>query len=97
MNILSIKGNEEFKLNTITYAADSKGKERMVCNYELYRGPKNSLRIVFEGYAKSDILRVREKYTFKSLMSMFEDRRIYLQGSMFLDGQFEKPVDKQEK
>lgn len=89
MNILNINGNEVFKLHTITYGSDSKGKERMVCNYELYRGPKNSFKITFEGYARRDILRVRETYTFKSLMSMFEDRRIYLQGVLFLDGQFE--------
>lgn len=88
MNIVNIKGDEVFKLHTITYGSDSKGKERMVCNYELYRGPKNSFKITFEGYAKNNILRVRDQYTFKSLMSMFEDRRIYLQGVLFLDGQF---------
>ena len=88
MNILNINGNEVFKLHTITYGADSKGKERMICNYELFRGPKNSFKITFEGYAKRDILRVRDKYTFKSLMSMFDDRRIYTQGVIFIDGQF---------
>ena len=90
MRVLEIKGKEVFKLGTITRAADAEGKERMVCNYELLTGPKNSLKIVFEGYAPRDTLRVKEQYTFKSLLSMFNDRRIYLQGVIFLDGQFEK-------
>ena len=89
MNIITINGKDEFKLQTITYIEDAKGKKRMCCNYELYHGPKNSLKITFEGYAKGDVLRVKDTYTFKSLMRMFDDRRIFLQGVTFLDGQFE--------
>jgi len=89
MNIITINGKDEFKLKSVTYIEDSQGKKRMCCNYELFRGPKNSLKILFEGYAKNDVLRVKDTYTFKSLMRMFDDRRIFLQGVTFLDGQFE--------
>ena len=90
MNIVNVKGSDEFKLKTILYIEDASGKKRMCCNYERFVGPKNSLSIVFEGYAKHETLRVKETYTFKSLMSMFDDRRIYLKGALFLDEQFEK-------
>lgn len=89
MNILSLTGDDEFKLKSVVYIEDAAGKKRMCCNYEKFVGPKNSLKIVFEGYAKSDVLRVKDTYTFKSLMRMFDDRRIFLQGVLFLDGQFE--------
>ena len=92
MNIVNVKGSDEFKLKTVIYIDDAAGKKRMCCNYERFVGPKNSLSIVFEGYAKHDTLRVKETYTFKSLMSMFDDRRIYLKGALFLDDQFS--VDK---
>lgn len=94
MNILSLTGKDEFKLKTILYIEDKEGKKRMCCNYERFVGPKNSLSVVFEGYAKHDTLRVKDTYTFKSLMSMFDDRRIYLKGALFLDGQFSDEVDK---
>lgn len=93
MDILKIKGDELFTLERVSYVPDSKGVERLVCDYYLTRGPKSSLKIVFEGYAKSDILRVKKQFTFKSLMNMFDDRRIYPQGVMYLDGQFEKKPD----
>lgn len=88
MNIISVTGKDVFNLKSIVYVEDSAGKKRMCCNYELCRGPKNSLKILFEGYAKHDVLRVKDTYTFKSLMSMFDDRRIYLQGVCYLDNQF---------
>lgn len=89
MNIITVMGDEKFKLKSVVYVEDSKGQKRICCNYELLRGPKNSLHIVFEGYAKRDVLRVKDTYSFKSLMSMFDDRRIYIQGVTYLDGQFE--------
>lgn len=94
MKLLEIKGTDVFKLHTITRAADAAGKERMVCNYELFIGPKNSLRIIFEGYAKSDYLGVTETATYATLCRKYNDRRIYLQGTLFLDGQFSDGVDK---
>ena len=97
MKILDIKGTDVFTLHTITKAADAAGKERMVCNYELFVGPKNSVRIIFEGYAKSDSLQVTEKALYSALLRKYDDRRIYLQGSLFLDGQFSDGVDKKTK
>ena len=90
MNIVTLRGKDKFKLKSVLYIEDSTGKKRMCCNYEMDRGFKNSLKIIFEGYAKHDVLRVKEEYTFKSLMNMFDDRRIFLQGVCFLDKQFEK-------
>lgn len=90
MNIVTLKGQDKFELKQIMYLEDAEGKKRMCCNYELNRGPKGSLKIVFEGYAKRDVLRVKKTYTFKSLMTMFDDRRIYMQGVCYLDKQFEK-------
>jgi len=89
MNIITINGKEEFKLKSILYIEDSKGQKRMCCNYEAFRGPRNSMKIIFEGYAKNDVLRIKDTFTFKSLMRMFDDRRIFLQGVTYLDGQFE--------
>lgn len=97
MKILDIKGTDVFTLHTITKAADAAGKERMVCNYELFVGPKNSLRIIFEGYAKSDSINVTEKALYSALCRKYDDRRIYLQGTLFLDGQFDKSVDKKSE
>lgn len=97
MKLLEIKGTDVFTLHTITRAADASGKERMVCNYELFVGPKNSLRIIFEGYAKSDELRVKDTATYSELCRKYNDRRIYLQGTLFLDGQFSDGVDKKSE
>lgn len=97
MKLLEIKGTDVFTLHTITRAADAAGKERMVCNYELFVGPKNSLRIIFEGYATSDTLQVTEKALYSTLCRKYNDRRIYLQGSLFLDGQFQDGVDKKSE
>ena len=94
MKLLDIKGTDVFKLHTITRAADASGKERMVCNYELFIGPKNSLRIIFEGYVTGDSLFVTEKALYSTLLRKYNDRRIYLQGTLFLDGQFSEGVDK---
>lgn len=90
MNVITVTGKDVFKLKSIVYVEDSAGKKRMCCNYELFRGPKNSLHILFEGYAKHDVLRVKDEYSFRSLMSMFDDRRFYIQGVCYLDGQFEE-------
>lgn len=97
MKLLEIKGTDVFNLHTITRAADASGKERMVCNYELFVGPKNSLRIIFEGYAMSDNVNVTEKALYSTLCRKYNDRRIYLQGSLFLDGQFSNGVDKKSE
>lgn len=89
MNILNIKGTDVFKLDRVSYGCDCKGEERMVCDYKFTTGPKGSLEITFEGYAKKDTLRIKKEFTFKSLMNMFDDRRLYMKGVKFLDGQFE--------
>jgi hypothetical protein len=94
MNILSIKGNELFELENVKYDYDSEGKRRIVCNYSKSYGPKGSLKVVFEGFATGEVLRIKNEFTFKSLTTMFKDRRIYLQGVIFMDGQFEKSVDR---
>lgn len=97
MKLLDIKGTDVFKLHTITRAADAAGKERMVCNYEMFVGPKNSLRIIFEGYATGDSVFVTETATYSALLHRYNDRRIYLQGTLFLDGQFSDGVDKKSE
>lgn len=89
MKVIDIKAEDVFTLDRVSYGSDSKGEERMVCDYVMRTGVKNSLEIVFEGYAKRDVLRVKKQYKFKSLLSMFDDRRLYFKGVVFMDGQFE--------
>ena len=90
MHIIDIDGNDEFELESVTYLPDADGKKRIVCNYCLLCGPKGSLKITFEGFAKDDKVRIKHKFKFKILSRMFDDRRIYFQGVKFLDKQFEK-------
>lgn len=97
MHLIDIKGSEVFKLASVTIAHDSNGKERLCANYELLKGPKGSLKIVFEGYVFKNHCIIKPQYKFKSLLKMYDDRRIYLQGVHYLDGQFEKPVDTENK
>lgn len=89
MKVVEISGNDDFELDSIHYLPDADGKKRIVCNYSMLCGPKGSLKITFEGFAKDDKVRIKEKFKFKYLVKMFEDRRIYLQGVKFLDNQFE--------
>lgn len=89
MNLLSIKGNELFELVNVKTDYDAQGKQRIVCDYKKQYGPKGSLEVVFEGFATGDVLRIKKHFTFKSLNAMFNDRRIYLRGAIYLDGQFE--------
>ena len=87
---VKIGGNEKFKLSSAHYIESADGKKKICVVYKTQKGPKNALDISFEGYAKSDTVRIKEEYSFASLMKMFEDRRIYFSGVVFLDGQFEK-------
>lgn len=89
MNLLKIKGEELFDLETVKYDFDSAGNKGIVCNYSKTYGPKGSLQVVFEGFATGDVLRIKKQFSFKSLNTMFKDRRIYLRGVIFMDGQFE--------
>ena len=87
---LKISGKDVFKLSSAHYIPDTEGKKRICVVYKTHRGPSDALEISFEGYAKNDSVKVKEEYTFASLMKMFEDRRIYFSGVEFLDRQFEK-------
>ena len=91
MNLLNVNGNDLFELENVTSIADANGKKRICCNYVLFKGYKNCLKITFEGYADKNTVRIKSNYKFKSLMNMFSDRRVYLQGVCFLDNQFETP------
>lgn len=87
---VKISGTEKFKLSSAHYIEDANGEKRICVVYKTQRGPKNTLDISFEGYSKSDMVRIKEEYSFASLMKMFDDRRIYFNGVIFLDRQFEK-------
>lgn len=97
MDIVTIKGKDKFTLSSVVYTSDAKGEQRVCCNYSMLTGPKGSLKITFEGYAIKDVVRIKKEYPFKSLLKMFDDRRIYLQGVHYLDGQFEKHIDTENK
>ena len=90
MKIIEVGGNDEFVLKSVVYVADKDGKMKVCVNYSLFVGPKNSLEMIFEGFATEEVVRVKPKYKFSSLMRMFKDRRIYFNGVKYLDGQFEK-------
>ena len=93
MNLLNIKGKDLFELERVSVDADSKGEKRIVVDYVKHFGPKNSLKVVFEGFYKGDIARVKKQFTLTSLLRVFDDRRFYIQGVLFFDGQF-KDEDK---
>ena len=93
---IKIAGKEKFKLGKVLMAADAEGKVIICVNYCIHRGPKNSLSLTFEGFAKNESVKIKEEYSFASLMKMFDDKRIYPTGVVFLEGQFEKGIAKSE-
>jgi hypothetical protein len=93
---VKIMGKEKFKLSSAHYIEDAKGEKRICVIYTSAKGYKGALEIKFEGFAKSKNVMINEEYSFASLMKMFEDRRIYFAGVVFLDHQFEKGIAKSE-